>query len=141
MYTQKTFIKIAKTYGYTPIPSNEKIFYGLSGGKPKINNILTFKERPQYQCEVSQKNTQKILNILKGGEKLKESEMFRANKILEKNKLKEEKLEQLKVVFKAKIKDIISRAKLRQAYFETDDYIQKIADGFVYEVKIRTNNK
>jgi len=67
--------------------------------------------------------------------------MFRANKILEKNKLKEEKLEQLKVVFKAKIKDIISRAKLRQAYFETDDYIQKIADGLVYEVKIRTNNK
>ena len=52
-------------------------------------------------------------------------------------KLKEEKLEQLRKVFKAKIKDIISKAKLTQAYFETDDYIQKIADGFVYEVKIR----
>jgi len=55
--------------------------------------------------------------------------------------LKEEKLEQLRKVFKPKIKDVISKAKLRQVYFETDDYIQKIADSFVYEVKIRINNK
>ena len=66
MFTQKTFIKIAKTYSYTPIISNEKIIYGLFGGKLKINNFLTFKERPQYKCKVSQKNTQKLLNILKG---------------------------------------------------------------------------
>jgi len=63
MFTQKTFVKIAKTYGYTPILSNEKIIYL---GKLKINNILTFKERPQYKCNVSQKNTQKLLNILRG---------------------------------------------------------------------------
>lgn len=56
-------------------------------------------------------------------------------------KLKEEKLEQIRKIFKAKIKDIIFKAKLTQAYFETDDYIQKIADGLVYEVKIRINSK
>ena len=56
-------------------------------------------------------------------------------------KLKEEKLKQLKIVFKSRIKDIISKAHLQQSYFETDDYIQKIADEFVYEVKIRINNK
>ena len=55
--------------------------------------------------------------------------------------MKEEKLNQLSVVFKTKIKDIIEKARLRQTFFETDDQIQKIADGFVYEVKIRTNNK
>ena len=55
--------------------------------------------------------------------------------------LKEERLEQLKVVFKTKIKDILEKARLRQTFFETDDYIQKIANGFVYEVKIRINNK
>lgn len=55
--------------------------------------------------------------------------------------MKEEKLEQLKVVFKTKIKDVISKAKLRQEYFETDDQIQKIVDSLVYEVKIRINNK
>jgi len=55
--------------------------------------------------------------------------------------LKEEKLEQLKTVFKPMIKDIIEKAKLRQPYFETDEQIQKIADSLVYEVKIRINNK
>lgn len=54
--------------------------------------------------------------------------------------MKEEKLEQLKKVFKPIIKDVISKAKLKQAYFETDDYIQKIADSLVYEIKIRINN-
>jgi len=66
MYTQKAFIQIVKTFGYTPILSNEKILYGLSGGKLKIDNIITFKEKPQYKCKVSQKNTQKLLNILRG---------------------------------------------------------------------------
>jgi len=62
---QKTYIKIAKIFGYTPILSNEKVLYGFFGGKLKINNILTFRERPQYKCEVSQKNTQKVLNLAK----------------------------------------------------------------------------
>jgi len=39
------------------------------------------------------------------------------------------------------IKDAIKRAKLGQTYFETDDYIQKIVDSLVYEVKIRINDK
>ena len=55
--------------------------------------------------------------------------------------MKEKKLEHLRIFFKAKIKDVISKARLGQAYFETDDYIQKIADGLVYEVKIRIDNK
>jgi len=56
-------------------------------------------------------------------------------------KLKEKKLEQLRTIFKAMVKDIIKKAKLGQAYFETDEYIQKIVDSLVYEVKIRINNK
>ncbi len=55
--------------------------------------------------------------------------------------MKEEKLEQLRKVFKPMIKDVISKAKLRQEYFETDDYIQKIVNSLIYEVKIRINNK
>ena len=55
--------------------------------------------------------------------------------------MKEEKLEQLRTIFRLKIKDVISKAKLSQEYFVTDDYIQKIVDGLVYEVKIRINNK
>ena len=55
--------------------------------------------------------------------------------------MKEEKLDQLSVVFKTKIKDIIEKARLRQTFFETDDQIQKIADGFVYEVKIRGTDR
>jgi hypothetical protein len=56
-------------------------------------------------------------------------------------KLKEERLEQLEKVFKTIIKDVISKAKIRQAYFETDAYLKKIVDHLVYEVKIRINNK
>lgn len=67
MYKQKTFIKIAKTFDYTPIISTEKVFY--LGKVSGLKNILTFKERPQYQCEVSEKNIQKLLNKIKGGEK------------------------------------------------------------------------
>jgi len=55
--------------------------------------------------------------------------------------MQEEKLKQLKTVFKPKIKDVISKAKLGQTYFETDDYIQKIVNSLVYEVKIRINDK
>jgi len=55
--------------------------------------------------------------------------------------LKEERLEQLEKVFKTVIKDVISKVKIRQAYFETDAYLQKIVDHLVYEVKIRIDNK
>jgi len=55
--------------------------------------------------------------------------------------MQEEKLKQLRTVFKAVIKNVISKARLGQAYFETDDYIQKIVDSLVYEVKIRINDK
>ena len=55
--------------------------------------------------------------------------------------MKKERLEQLRKAFKPIIKDIIGKAKLKQAYFETDDYIQNIADNLVYEVKIRINDK
>jgi hypothetical protein len=55
--------------------------------------------------------------------------------------LKEERLEQLEKVFKTVIKDVISKAKIRQVYFETDVYIQKIVDHLIYEVKIRIDNK
>ena len=57
------------------------------------------------------------------------------------NKMQEERLEQLRKVFKTTIKDVISKAKLSQAYFESDDYIKRIVDNLVYEVKIRINNK
>jgi len=56
-------------------------------------------------------------------------------------KLKEEKLEQLKTVFRLVIKNAINKAKLGQAYFETDEYIQKIVEGLIYEVRIRINSK
>ena len=59
--TIKTFKQIAKTYGYTPMLSKEKVLYGLSRGKLRISNILTFREKPGIKCEVSQKNTEKIL--------------------------------------------------------------------------------
>ena len=59
--------------------------------------------------------------------------------------MKEEKLKQLRKVFKPMIKDVIEkaseRARLRQEYFVTDNYIQRIVNSFVYEVKIRINNK
>jgi hypothetical protein len=56
-------------------------------------------------------------------------------------KLKEERLEQLEKVFKTVIKDVISKAKTRQAYFESEDYLQRIVNGLIFEVKIRINNK
>ena len=89
----------------------------------------------------------------KGMRNLKESEMFRANKILEKNKkkhegdeeLKEEKLEQLKTVFSEAVKDIIVSVQSGYVDFDseypTKQYIKKTANKLVYEVKIRINNK
>lgn len=55
--------------------------------------------------------------------------------------MKEEKLEQLEKVFKTTLKDVISKVKTRQAYFESEDYLQRIVNGLIFEVKIRINNK
>lgn len=54
--------------------------------------------------------------------------------------MKEEKLEQLRTVFRMIIEKVISNTTTRQEYFRTDDYIQKIVDELIYEVKIRINN-
>jgi hypothetical protein len=53
----------------------------------------------------------------------------------------EEKLEALRKVFYTVINDVISKAKTRQIYFESEDYLKKIVNNLVYEVKIRINNE
>ena len=53
----------------------------------------------------------------------------------------QERLEQLEKVFKTTIKDILSKARTRHAYFESEDYLQRIVNGLIFEVKIRINNK
>lgn len=55
--------------------------------------------------------------------------------------MKEEKLEQLRKVFRTAIEGVIRNTKIRQEYFESGGYIQGIVDNLVYEVKIRINNK
>ena len=51
--------------------------------------------------------------------------------------MKEKKLEQLRIIFKAMVKDIIKKAKSGQGYFETEEHIQTIVESLIYEVKIR----
>ena len=51
--------------------------------------------------------------------------------------MKEKKLEQLRLIFKAMVKDIIKKAKLRQEHFETEEHINTIVESLIYEVKIR----
>lgn len=51
------------------------------------------------------------------------------------------KLDQLRKVFKTVLKDAISNARLRQPYFGADDYLQRIVDSLVYEVKIRATER
>lgn len=58
--------------------------------------------------------------------------------------MKEERLEQLRNIFKTKIEGIIDLAESH--YFFThkkdrENYIQEIANNLVYEVKNRINNK
>jgi len=59
--------------------------------------------------------------------------------------LKEEKLEQLKTIFKDEIKNIIDNVKNMNTYFDSEtnlkEYAANKADQLVYEVKIRINNK
>ena len=49
----------------------------------------------------------------------------------------EKKLEQLKTIFRAMVKDIIKKTKLGQKYFETEEHINTIVESLIYEVKIR----
>ena len=39
-----------------------------------------------------------------------------------------------------KNRDVISKVKTKQAYFESDTYLQKIVNDLIYEVKIRIPN-
>jgi hypothetical protein len=59
--------------------------------------------------------------------------------------LKEEKLEQLRTVFSKATRDIIRSVKSGYVDFDsehpTEQYVKKIANNLVYEVKIRINNK
>ena len=55
--------------------------------------------------------------------------------------MKEEKLKQLRKVFEIIIKEIISNVKLRHAYFDSNDYIQRKASQLVYEVKVRMTDR
>ena len=57
--------------------------------------------------------------------------------------MEEEKLKQLKRVFKTKIEGIIDLAESHY-FFNFEDkksYIQKVVNNLTYEVKIRINNK
>ena len=52
-------------------------------------------------------------------------------------KLKEKKLNQLRLIFKAMVKDIIKKAKSEQSCYETEEHINTIVESLIYEVKIR----
>jgi len=57
-------------------------------------------------------------------------------------KLKKEKLEQLKIVFKRMIKNYLNSNPGDEDYYRTqDDDIEVLANNLVLEVKIRINNK
>ena len=59
--------------------------------------------------------------------------------------MKEEKIEQLKTIFKDEIKNIIDNVKNMNTYFDSETnlkkYVKNKTDQFIYEVKIRINNK
>ncbi len=56
--------------------------------------------------------------------------------------MKEEKLEQLKRVFKTTAKKVFDKGYDNTIRLkDTDEYFNEIADKLVYEVKIRINNK
>ncbi|GAH48449.1 unnamed protein product [marine sediment metagenome] len=56
--------------------------------------------------------------------------------------MKEEKLEQLKVVFKITAKKVFDTGYDNMIRLkDTDEYFNKIADQLAYEVKIRIDNK
>jgi len=59
--------------------------------------------------------------------------------------LKEEKLEQLKTIFKDEIEQIIDNVKNMNTYFDSEtnlkEYAANKSDQLAYEVKIRINNK
>ena len=59
--------------------------------------------------------------------------------------MKEEKLEQLKKIFRGEVENIIENVKNMTAYFDSEtnlkEYAANKSDQLVYEVKIRINNK
>ena len=56
-------------------------------------------------------------------------------------KLKEEKLEQLRKVFKRMIKNFLNSPDDKDSFNTEDDDIKILANNLVLEVKIRINNK
>ena len=61
------------------------------------------------------------------------------------NKLKEEKLKQLKIIFEGEIENIIENVKNMNVYFDSEtnlkEYAANKSNQLVHEVKIRINNK
>jgi len=59
--------------------------------------------------------------------------------------LKEEKLEQLKIIFEGEIENIIENVKNMNVYFDSEtnlkEYAANKSNQLVHEVKIRINNK
>jgi len=56
--------------------------------------------------------------------------------------LKEEKLKQLRIVFKQMIRNFLNSKHDAEEYYNTeDDDIKTLANNMVLEVKIRINNK
>ena len=59
--------------------------------------------------------------------------------------MKEERLEQLKMIFKDEVENIIENVKNMTAYFDSEinlkEYAANKSNQLVYEVKIRINNK
>lgn len=68
---------------------------------------------------------------------MKESEMFRANKILEKNKKKYEGYEKLKEKKLEQLRKIFHSILINYDLYTIDEIVAQL----VYEVKIRINNK
>jgi len=59
--------------------------------------------------------------------------------------VKEEKLEQLKIIFEGEIENIIENVKNMNVYFDSEtnlkEYAANKSNQLVHEVKIRINNK
>jgi len=58
--------------------------------------------------------------------------------------MQEEKLEQLRIVFSKEIKNLMKEFKIaivKNVPFSIDEWVDIIVNKFLYEVKIRINNK
>jgi len=56
-------------------------------------------------------------------------------------KLKEEKLKQLRIIFEKEIRGIVNHSFKTIQEYEKENYINRKASQLVYEVKIRINDK